>query len=97
MKSWSLEGMGMKDNLIRFVNSNRSTINQLRYTLKRRGYVWGSGRDLEDFFPPTLEKEKINLIINPKTKRVYCDPERALDSSRRYYYKIEIIDYNPPW
>lgn len=90
----------MMDNLIRFVNSNRSTIDILRHTLKERGYTWGSGRDLELYDPFEEfeeEEEKVNLIINPRLKRVYCDPERALKSSKKYFYKIKIIDYNPPW
>lgn len=89
--------MDMKDNLIRFVNSDRNTINTLRHILKKRNYIWGSGKDLS--YDPSLfkEKVKINLIIDPEIKRVYCDPECTLESSKKYFYNIEVIDYNPPW
>ena len=87
----------MMDNLIRFVNSNKNTINTLRHTLKEHGYTWSSGVDLEDCEPPNIDRKKINLIIDPKTKKVYCDPESDLDSYGKHFYKIKIIDYNPPW
>lgn len=91
-----MEDTDTMDDLIRFDNSNRNTINKLRYIFKKHGYVWADGKDL-GFDHLVFEEKKVNLIINPKTKKVYCSPEHNLKSYKEYFHNIEVIDYNPPW